>query len=177
VDVDSLFALEPPIPDENASTAPASSVFFDSAPTTGRASRFRQLFAQEPVPAPMNSFSPEPRPNTERMNSNPLFNNGPKPGASEEDREGFQRIMSMLGGAGNKPNMSNVVILSINLLIVVYGQVSAFTITAATTRNARWSSIWRIEKRVLPTSAQTRSTNGTQSATIRKPSNADEPSQ
>jgi hypothetical protein len=114
VDVDSLFALEPPIPDENASTAPASSVFFDSAPTTGRASRFRQLFAQEPVPAPKNSFHSEPRPNAERMNSNPLFNEGPKPGASEEDREGFQRIMSMLGGAGNKPNMANVVILALS---------------------------------------------------------------
>src|SRR5271168_4804776 len=65
VDVDSLFALESTTLDETASTAPASSVFFDSAPTAGRASRFRQLFAQEPPHQPV-PLPQENRPNVDR---------------------------------------------------------------------------------------------------------------
>jgi len=99
-----LFALDAPVLDEGASTAPASSVFFDSVPTAGRASRFRQLFAQEPPaqPAPLDS-----RPSVDRSASNPVFTSAPKPTASAEDREGFQRIMAMLGGGGGsgKPAM------------------------------------------------------------------------
>lgn len=97
---------------ETTSTAPASSVFFDSAPTAGRASRFRQLFAQEPPrqPAPL---AQEPRPNIERTYSNPVYDNPHNPSASVEDREGFQRIMAMLGGGGEgggggKPNLARV---------------------------------------------------------------------
>ena len=86
--------------DEVSYSAPASSVFFDSAPTGGRASRFRQLFAQEPPPVQPITYEPDRRPSVDRMNSNPLFNNGPRAGGSSEDREGFQRIMAMLGGGG-----------------------------------------------------------------------------
>lgn len=98
VDVDSLFALDAPLVDETSHTAP-SSVFFDSAPTGGRASRFRQLFAQEPTPT-QPAFEPDRRPSVDKANSNPLFGSGPRAGASSEDREGFQRIMAMLGGGG-----------------------------------------------------------------------------
>lgn len=98
VDVDSLFALDAPLVDETSHSAP-SSVFFDSAPTGGRASRFRQLFAQEPTPT-QPAFEPDRRPSVDKANSNPLFGSGPRAGASSEDREGFQRIMAMLGGGG-----------------------------------------------------------------------------
>ena len=100
MDVDSLFALDPPSVDEISQNTPAPSVFFDSAPTGGRASRFRQLFAQEAPPPQPAPFEANRRPSVDRMNSNPLFNNGPGAGASSEDREGFQRIMAMLGGGG-----------------------------------------------------------------------------
>ena len=82
-------------------------MFFDSALTAGRASRFRQLFAQDPPPqqAPLRY---ENRPNVDRRTSNPMFSGAPKPGASMEDREGFQRIMAMLGGGGGNQNMANV---------------------------------------------------------------------
>jgi hypothetical protein len=109
VDVDSLFALDAPSLDETSNKGPSSSVFFDSAPTGGRASRFRTLFAQDNVRQPQQ-LPPEPgnRPNTDRRQSLPMYSSVPKPGASVEDREGFQRIMTMLGGGGGKPNMPNV---------------------------------------------------------------------
>ena len=88
--------------DETTQSTPSSSVFFDSAPTGGRASRFRQLFAQDPPPPQPPAFQPDRRPSVDRMNSNPLFANAPKAGASSEDREGFQRIMAMLGGGGGQ---------------------------------------------------------------------------
>lgn len=109
MDVDSLFALDAPSLDENSSKGPSSSVFFDSAPTAGRASRFRTLFAQHSVPQPQQ-LPPEPgnRPNVDRRQSLPMYSGAPKPSASVEDREGFQRIMAMLGGGGGKTNMPNV---------------------------------------------------------------------
>ena len=124
VDVDSLFALDPPTLDETASTTPASSVFFDSAPTAGRASRFRQLFAQEPqrqaAPAPQ-----ETRLSADRAQSNLVYGKLPKSSASAEDREGFQRIMAMLGsgdGAGRgKPNLPSVHSRFDLVLTIVYG--------------------------------------------------------
>ena len=115
MDVDSLFALDAPSPEENTNKGPASSVFFDSVPTTGRASRFRQLFAQDPTAQQPMSHESENRPNMDRRQSVPVYSNAPKPNASVEDREGFQRIMLMLGeggrggGASGKPNMSNVI--------------------------------------------------------------------
>lgn len=94
--------------DEISQNTNASSVFFDSAPTGGRASRFRQLFAQEPLPPQSAPFEANRRPSVDRMNSNPLFNNGPGAGASSEDREGFQRIMAMLGGGGGSGGQSHM---------------------------------------------------------------------
>jgi len=116
VDVDSLFALDAPSLDESSGKGPSSSVFFDSAPTAGRASRFRNIFAQDTIPHPQH-LPPEPdnRPNIDRRQSIPMFGSAPKPGASVEDREGFQRIMAILGGGGGKPNMPNV-FLSLKLL-------------------------------------------------------------
>jgi len=114
VDVDSLFALESITLDETANTAPASSVFFDSAPTPGRASRFRQLFAQEPPHQPVQ-LPQENRPNVDRARSNPMYGNAHKAAsASVEDREGFQRIMAMLGGdggGGGKPGLPAVYLM------------------------------------------------------------------
>lgn len=108
MDVDSLFALDGPSLEEGASTAPPASVFFDSAPTGGRASRFRQLFAQDPPPqrAPVE----QQRPSVDRTTSNPVFSSTPKPSSSVEDREGFQRIMAMLGGTGGPPK-GNIAVL------------------------------------------------------------------
>ena len=109
MDVDSLFALDVPSLDDTSSKVPSSSVFFDSAPTAGRASRFRTLFAQDAVPQPQQ-LPPEPgnHPNLDRRQSAPMYSGAPKPGASVEDREGFQRIMAILGGGGGKPNTPNV---------------------------------------------------------------------
>lgn len=98
--------MDPPTLDEGDSTAPASSVFFDSAPTGGRASRFRQLFAQDP---PAQPASLDARPSVDRTTSNPVFDTAPKSSATAEDREGFQRIMAMLGGGG--PQKSSVPVL------------------------------------------------------------------
>jgi hypothetical protein len=109
VDVDSLFALDAPSFDETAGTAPASSVFFDSAPTTGRSSRFRQLFAQDSTASQPGPPSSNNRPNLDRRQSNPVFSSAPKPPTSVEDREGFQRIMAILNsGGGNQSNLPNV---------------------------------------------------------------------
>lgn len=109
MDVDSLFALDAPSLDETSSKRPSSSVFFDSAPTAGRASRFRTLFAQDTIPQ-LQQLPPEPgnRPIVDRRQSVPTYSSAPKPVASVEDREGFQRIMAMLGGGATKPNMPNV---------------------------------------------------------------------
>jgi len=112
VDVDSLFALDAPCLDETASKTPTSSVFFESAPATGRASRFRQLFAQDPPQSQHYHHGHENRPNVGRRQSTPMFSSAPK-SASVEDREGFQRIMAMLGGGGGKQNMPNVALFSI----------------------------------------------------------------
>ena len=111
MDVDSLFALDASSLDEASGKGPSSSVFFDSAPTAGRASRFRNIFAQDSITQPQH-LPPEPdnRPNISRRQSIPIFGSAPKPGASVEDREGFQRIMAVLGGGGSKPNMPNVFI-------------------------------------------------------------------
>ena len=114
--MDSLFALDPSTLDESASAAPASSVFFDSAPTAGRASRFRQLFAQE-TPRQAAPLAQENRPNVDRTQNYPVYTNVPKASASVEDREGFQRIMAMLEGGGSeggggKPNLPGVSFMS-----------------------------------------------------------------
>jgi hypothetical protein len=102
VDVDSFFALEPPISEEGSSGGPPSSVFFDSAPMPGRASRFRQLFTQPPP------TQAEPRRVIDRANTNPVFSAAQTSTATPEDREGFERIMAMLGGGGNKQNVPPV---------------------------------------------------------------------
>jgi len=96
VDVDSLFALDASAPDDTSSKGPMSSVFFDSVAPAGRASRFRQLFAQESAPP----LLPENRPTIDRTTTAPAFTAMNKPSSSVEDREGFQRIMAMLGGGG-----------------------------------------------------------------------------
>lgn len=106
LDVDSLFADSIAI-DEVMTAPPTSSVFFDSAPT-GRASRFRQLFTQDAPTVQPSLHDPDTRPGVDRTQSNPVFTGGVKPSSSSEDREGFQRIMAMLGGGGNKPTMPNV---------------------------------------------------------------------
>lgn len=102
MDVDSLFAFDSSTTDEPSSKGPMSSVFFDSVAPAGRASRFRQLFAQDSAPPPIER---ENRPPVDRMPSNSAFAalNKPSPPASAEDREGFNRIMAMLGGGGG-PN-------------------------------------------------------------------------
>jgi hypothetical protein len=109
VDVDSLFALDASTPDDSGSKGPLSSVFFDSVAPAGRASRFRQLFAQDPAP-PL--LEPENRPTIDRVSNNPAYASMNKPSASAEDREGFQRIMAMLGGGGGSggPNTSRLAV-------------------------------------------------------------------
>jgi hypothetical protein len=154
VDVDRLFALDTPT--ESASTGPPSSVFFDSAPTTGRGSRFVGLFSQDPPPQPPPQ-DPQMRPKVDRIRGNQFFE---KPdGSSAKDREGFQRIMAMLGGDKNQhPNMSNV-FLSLTRLISGNGKTSTTTIAAA---HASPTSR-RLQSRFLPTSSSARTTNGTKS--------------
>jgi hypothetical protein len=100
VDVDSLFAFDSSTTDDPSSKGPMSSVFFDSVAPAGRASRFRQLFAQDAAPPPIERENRHP---VDRMPSNSAFAalNKPPPSASVEDREGFQRIMAMLGGGGS----------------------------------------------------------------------------
>ena len=109
VDVDSLFALDAPSFDETAGAAPTSSVFFDNVPTTGRSSRFRQLFVQDSSTPQSAILSSSNRPNVDRGQSNPVFVGASKAPTSVEDREGFQRIMAILNNGGNnKPNLTNV---------------------------------------------------------------------
>ena len=96
VDVDSLFALDASTPDDTSTKGPMSSVFFDSVAPAGRASRFRQLFAQDSAPL----LPPEDRPTIDRAATTSAFAAMSKPSSSAEDREGFQRIMAMLGGGG-----------------------------------------------------------------------------
>src|SRR5271170_1408859 len=87
VDVDSLFAFDSSTTDEPSSKGPMSSVFFDSVAPAGRASRFRQLFAQDSAPPPIER---ESRPPVDRMPGNSAsiaFNKPPPPSASVEDRE------------------------------------------------------------------------------------------
>jgi hypothetical protein len=156
VDVDRLFALDTPI--ESASTGPPSSVFFDSAPTTGRGSRFVGLFAQDPPPQPAPQ-DPQMRPNVDRIRGNQLFE---KPdGSSAKDREGFQRIMAMLGGDQSQhPNISNV-LFTLTQLISGNGKTSTATTAAA---YAGTPTSRRLQSRFLPTSPSARTTNGTKSA-------------
>jgi hypothetical protein len=173
IDVDSLFALDTPTLDESASTAPPSSVFFDSAHTTGRASRFRQLFAQDPQQPQTAPQNPEMRQNVDRLRGNPMFSSDPKPGASpdKDDREGFQRIMAMLGGDKNS-NMSNVNV-SLTMLISAHRKGSA-TATATTATYARASR--RFQGRFLSTSPSAGTDHGTESTpTLHKPHNVHEP--
>jgi len=110
VDVDSLFALDASTQDDTSSKGPISSVFFDSVAPAGRASRFRQLFAQNSAPRPL---PPENRPTIDRTTSTPAFAAMNKPSSSAEDREGFQRIMAMLGGGGGGgPNLNRPAVRS-----------------------------------------------------------------
>ena len=125
MDVDSLFALDTPTPEEPASTV-SSSVFFDGAPGMGRASRFRQLFAQDRPPAQPLALEQNSRPGVDRTQSNPMFSSTAKSSVSAEDREGFQRIMAMLGGAGNKPPIPNVT-STFELLMIVFGKATINT--------------------------------------------------
>jgi hypothetical protein len=100
VDVDSLFAFDNSTTDEPSSKGSMSSVFFDSVAPAGRASRFRQLFAQDSASPPIER---ESRPEVDRRPdtlASITFNKPPPPSASVEDREGFNRIMAMLGGGG-----------------------------------------------------------------------------
>jgi hypothetical protein len=51
-----------------------------------------------------------------------MFNNSQRSaGASSEDREGFRRIMAMLGEGGNKPHPQNVRSLILYSLNIDYG--------------------------------------------------------
>ena len=137
LDVDSLFAPDGLSVDESGTTA-TSTVFFDSPATTGRASRFRNLFTQDaPAQRPVPPDS-ENRPGVERTQSNPLFGVAPKSGVTSEDREGFRRIMAMLGSGPNKPGVPNVVPSHAISLSLVRREVS--TTTARTFPRTRWSN-------------------------------------